>query len=378
MNNMMLWITIGCNALIILAFAVTPYVTRKTELFGISLPSQEIGRFELSEMRRAYLRETLTAGLVLLALNILLFLFISHDMTQVRIYLILLIAYCAVAFLIYLRYHKKMTVFKQTQPWRSYGESPKDPAKAAGAQPSRRDVVHPAWLLIYAAVGVMTLLYLLYIWPSLPDRIPVNMDASGVVAEYIDKGAGAFFTMLIGQWIVIAAFIFVNLMIPFSKKQIDADRPDESREQGRRFRFIVSALMVFSGAALAVVVGYIPIAMAMSDGGMGFLIAPLIFIVVIIVGMLAVMFRVGQGGSKLKVKTEEASALKSTDVINATDDDRYWKLGMFYFNPADPTLFVEKRFGIGWTINFARPAAMLFFAGIIVAIVIVMIVAYSA
>lgn len=25
------------------------------------------------------------------------------------------------------------------------------------------------------------------------------------------------------------------------------------------------------------------------------------------------------------------------------DDDRYWKLGIFYFNKSDPSLFVEKK-----------------------------------
>lgn len=29
------------------------------------------------------------------------------------------------------------------------------------------------------------------------------------------------------------------------------------------------------------------------------------------------------------------------------DDDQYWKLGMFYFNKNDSTLFLEKRFGVG-------------------------------
>jgi uncharacterized membrane protein len=37
--------------------------------------------------------------------------------------------------------------------------------------------------------------------------------------------------------------------------------------------------------------------------------------------------------------------------------DRYWKAGIFYVNPGDPAVFVEKRFGIGYTVNFGRPAA---------------------
>lgn len=41
-------------------------------------------------------------------------------------------------------------------------------------------------------------------------------------------------------------------------------------------------------------------------------------------------------------------------------DSSNWKLGMLYFNPDDKKIFVPKRYGIGWTVNFARPAAFLF------------------
>lgn len=34
--------------------------------------------------------------------------------------------------------------------------------------------------------------------------------------------------------------------------------------------------------------------------------------------------------------------------------DRCWKLGIFYFNPADPAVFVVQRFGIGYTVNLGN------------------------
>ena len=34
-----------------------------------------------------------------------------------------------------------------------------------------------------------------------------------------------------------------------------------------------------------------------------------------------------------------------------------WRGGLFYVNPEDPRLVVPKRWGIGWTFNYARPAA---------------------
>ena len=40
-----------------------------------------------------------------------------------------------------------------------------------------------------------------------------------------------------------------------------------------------------------------------------------------------------------------------------TTPNEGWKLGVFYFNRNDPALFVEKRFGIGWTLNLAHPAS---------------------
>ena len=34
--------------------------------------------------------------------------------------------------------------------------------------------------------------------------------------------------------------------------------------------------------------------------------------------------------------------------------DACWKLGIFYINPRDPSLWVAKRFGIGYTLNFGN------------------------
>lgn len=33
-----------------------------------------------------------------------------------------------------------------------------------------------------------------------------------------------------------------------------------------------------------------------------------------------------------------------------------WKWGIFYVNPQDPRIWLPKRVGIGWTLNFGRPA----------------------
>jgi uncharacterized membrane protein len=61
-----------------------------------------------------------------------------------------------------------------------------------------------------------------------------------------------------------------------------------------------------------------------------------------------VLARIGQGGSRLIAGS--ASGPPAGD----RTPDRCWKWGLFYFNPADPSIFVEKRFGIGYTLNFGN------------------------
>lgn len=41
-------------------------------------------------------------------------------------------------------------------------------------------------------------------------------------------------------------------------------------------------------------------------------------------------------------------------------DDAHWKFRGLYFNRQDPALFVPLRSGMGWTINFGRPQAIVF------------------
>ena len=48
------------------------------------------------------------------------------------------------------------------------------------------------------------------------------------------------------------------------------------------------------------------------------------------------------------------------------DNSQFWVAGGFYVNRSDPRLFVEKRFGLGWTLNFAHTIAWWLAGGLFV------------
>ena len=45
-----------------------------------------------------------------------------------------------------------------------------------------------------------------------------------------------------------------------------------------------------------------------------------------------------------------------------SDASPHWRCRHLYFNPKDPALFVPARHGLGWTVNFGRPRAILLMA----------------
>ncbi|QBJ75971.1 hypothetical protein C6H62_09880 [Clostridium chauvoei] len=60
--------------------------------------------------------------------------------------------------------------------------------------------------------------------------------------------------------------------------------------------------------------------------------------------------KAGQGGRNL-------SSSEELDELYKDDDDK-WILGCLYYNKNDPSVMIEKRVGIGWTINLGNPKGM--------------------
>ena len=51
--------------------------------------------------------------------------------------------------------------------------------------------------------------------------------------------------------------------------------------------------------------------------------------------------------------------------------------GSIYNNPNDPSLFVQKRFGVGWTVNIGNTKGKLFFFSPFIIVIVVLIIAFN-
>lgn len=71
------------------------------------------------------------------------------------------------------------------------------------------------------------------------------------------------------------------------------------------------------------------------------------------------LVRAGQGGTRLAAPAGEAIP------VGDRTDDAHWLGGLIYLNRADHAVFVEKRMGVGWTMNLGNLRAWLIIAGLI-------------
>lgn len=79
---------------------------------------------------------------------------------------------------------------------------------------------------------------------------------------------------------------------------------------------------------------------------------------VALVAYLVTMIRAGQGG------TGASSAPSRAGTSGDRTPDGCWKGGLIYFNRRDGAIFVEKRMGIGYTLNFGNPWSWVFLGAI--------------
>lgn len=73
--------------------------------------------------------------------------------------------------------------------------------------------------------------------------------------------------------------------------------------------------------------------------------------------------RLGQGGALVEKGSPEAP------LTGGLADDAHWVLGLWYVDRADPSLLVESRFGLGYTLNLGNRVALVFVAYLVAALV---------
>jgi uncharacterized membrane protein len=153
---------------------------------------------------------------------------------------------------------------------------------------------------------------------------------------------------------ILAALTLILYGTTHWVRPIHATGPKAAREL--RFRRTASGLLLITEyfisvqSSLAALLGGRHASVAYRFGTV---LVPALFLFFIFAAVL-VLARLGQGGSAVPEPNETTPDVAGPPIGDRMNDS-YWKLGIVYFNPDDPSVVVERRFGVGYTLNFARP-----------------------
>jgi uncharacterized membrane protein len=184
-------------------------------------------------------------------------------------------------------------------------------------------------------------------WEDVPARFPTHWNLSGKPDAWTAKSVGGVFRGF-GLGVVVCSMMWFTQYAVLHWTRL----PRVTGTDGDRNRRVrqVNLIATLAGEYLvALLLSWTAvIAMFAGEGArprlpLAFRVAPFALFLV--------------GG--LAVRVVRRVVVTDGPPVGDTTPDSCWVLGRLYFNRADPTLFVEKRTGLGYTLNLGNPWAWL-------------------
>ncbi|MDK8836590.1 DUF5808 domain-containing protein [Corynebacterium sp. MSK071] len=204
-------------------------------------------------------------------------------------------------------------------------------------------------------------------WSDIPAPVPVHWNSSMEADNWSEKNIGSvFFTSftalgMLFLFAVICSFIAHSEVSPRSERSIKARLRNEANLAFTNTGMGVLTLLVCAGMTFLQVTGPVPQFQRFTGAAV---ITMLVLTVGGSIGLVAFLLY------KQSQLSEQLRGIRFPDEDNESpDNDHLYKWGVMYYNPDDPAVLVDKRFGTGMSFNYARWQAKVFLS--LVALILV-------
>lgn len=324
--------------------AATPYLMRRGEVFTVTVPTSEQNDPFVKRLKRRY---AVVVGVATAAFTLMGFVLAAAGSAGGMMGVLIAgpLALTAGGYALMLAYRTKMNAYKAERGWVADAQ---ESVAVVGEQPIPR-AISLRWNLLYLPVMAITFAVGAIGYAHMPDLIPMHMGFDGTVNRYAEKTPLVLWMPVLIQAFMGACFAFSHWTIARSKKWAEPGAPATSALAYGLFARAQSIYLVAGGLVIAIAMIAMPLSfMSLISLGQAAVLV-VVAALVLCIGGMAVSFVYGQAGSRVFKRMQTSDEL-------LVDNDRYWKCGVFYYNPDDPSLFLPERFGVGWTLNWARPA----------------------
>lgn len=354
---MWLFYSIMIGIFLILGFVngLTPYYSRRGTPFGITVPSShQQDSFIQMRKKRFFIQNVLLS--ILLSIPIVFFSNFENQTAQDMwsgVYVIgAMLVFFVLTFVLYLQNRKAIQLWKKEE--QIIVETKKERIVVDTNYHRDLNAVSTRTIVIVQLVIVLISVAVIgFFYDWIPNQFPIHWNSQNIPDRSVEKSPLSVMMMPAMQLLMIPVLAFSHYAFIKSKQKLLANYPQITSYQSKKFRRAWSINFLVTSIATQLLLtstNFFSLFFAedMAFGWMGLLIGLFIFGIVGYSSFLT--WKYGQGGEKLVFSEID----EPVDEVTEVDEEKYWKLGMFYYNSEDPAIFVEKRFGIGSTINLAR------------------------
>ena len=250
-------------------------------------------------------------------------------------------------------------------------------ASASLAVTSPRNVAFATFSLVTCLLaGLATIVYVAVSYEAIPEQMVSYANILGITDELTEKSIFAVMYAPILSLVLSSSFALLSVLITGSKRSLRGGSGSHSVAAQEAYHAI--QVQVFSVFALffcvvltTFAVQHIRIALSLTESlgtGTGWDFAAILaaMIAFIAITLVRILRGTGQGGALLEKGSIE------TPLTGGLADNSHWFLGLFYVDKYDPSMMVESRFGMGYSMNFGNWRAMLFLGTFLVLITVLL------
>jgi len=364
-TSVVLLLYLTCYIPTLILIAINPYITRKTVFFGVCIPEDAHSNAEIAAIKKSYRNKTLLFGGLISIVSFLPSIFIqseaAYSFLPASIFLLV-----AMMYIFYFKCHNQVKILKSRMNWIDENSQV---VIVDTTFRNKKFIASPLWFISYLFLITITIILTYLLYDTIPEKIPTGWNFNGEVKGWMQKSYKTLLWAPIVQSFIMIIMVFSYWMIGKAKQIIDPADPGKSSDQNRSFRYIWSIYIITTGFVLIAMIGFIQLSIfGLIKNKLVIIALPQVVVLGIVIGSIILSLITGQGGSRL-FRNKASVGSDYGNKISRRDDDKYWKFGLFYFNSEDPSFIVEKRFGIGWTNNWARPISWILTIGLLVLVI---------
>lgn len=330
---------------------IMPFIMHREIFFGVQISENLMNDAKLKKFKRAYIKNYIfICGIYTLIYSVTLLL-----MPDNIVLITGLIIFFILSTLLYYSTHKKVLQYKNSNSVSITKKQIVVVDTSFRNDKTKKILPSALWFSLPGLIILFNVIAGYSVFDNLPIFVATHWNTEGMVDGSVIKSYGIIFMFPLIQTFITMFMFVLYKAIGRSKQQFNVNSPEDSKERSRIFRYRWAADIIFLNIIILLIVTIINlfILQIVSVNIMLLSILEPILINIIFVDILFMAIWTGQGGSRINITSNDYSNVKCEMVNN----DNYWKWGLFYFNPSDPALFIEKRFGIGWGLNYGRVKA---------------------